>query len=381
MARAPASARFLRSRHLVSYWRGRRFFVHNYATGRKFIGAPSTAEQLDFCSTPRTSAQFAERFGISQRDSTRILATLVKSTLLESSAARKSPREIAMDKWSAWNPAAGFFHTATRHVRLADPFDASRILRAKARTDPPPPRVKRYPTAKALDLPRIDATSEFPNVLLARRTWRRFSKRPVTRESLAVLLGLTGGIHEWVRAKGQPDFALKTSPSGGALHPIELYVWARRVEGIAPGLYHYAGDRHQLELVKRHAQRVRVDRYIPTQFWYEGAAAIVFFSAVYERFQWKYANARAYRATLIEAGHQCQTFCLAATWLELAPFCTMAVDGPQVEADLRLDGISESIVYAAGVGSRPEDVRSGATPKGFPLIRTRSNRRVVKGRS
>jgi len=338
------------------------------------------AEQLDFFSTWRTVGEFAGRAGMSVRESRRTIGELVETTLLESSAMKRAPGEAAMDAWAAWNPAAGFFHTATRHVRLADAFDAGRILRAKARSDPPPPRLKRYAKTSTRALPRVDAPTEFPSVLLSRRTWRRFSKRPIALESLAALLGLTGGVQAWVRAKGQPDFALKTSPSGGALHPIELYVWARRVDGLAPGLYHYAGDRHVLELVKRQPRSAKVARYIPTQFWYEGAAAIVFFSAVYERYQWKYAHARAYRATLIEAGHQCQTFCLAATWLGLAPFCTMAVSGPDVEADLGLDGISESIIYAAGVGSRPADVASGATPKGFPRIRTRPNHRVVGSR-
>ena len=42
-------------------------------------------------------------------------------------------------------------------------------------------------------------------------------------------------------AKGR--LALKTSPSGGARHSLEAYVWVRRVEQVPPGLYHYrAGD-------------------------------------------------------------------------------------------------------------------------------------------
>ena len=78
----------------------------------------------------------------------------------------------------------------------------------------------------------------------------------------------------------------------------------------------------------------------------------MFFAALYERYQWKYADARAYRATLIEAGHQCQTFCLVATWLGLAPFCSMALDDSRIEQDLGIDGVSEIALYAAGVGAR-----------------------------
>jgi hypothetical protein len=39
---------------------------------------------------------------------------------------------------------------------------------------------------------------------------------------------------------------LKTSPSGGARHPIEAYVLVRRVTGIRPGVYHYSVKRHAL---------------------------------------------------------------------------------------------------------------------------------------
>ena len=151
----------------------------------------------------------------------------------------------------------------------------------------------------------------------------------------------TGGIHHWAKVGGQPDLPLKTSPSGGSRHPIEIYVWARRVAGLPAGLYHYACDRHQLELVRRQRSRVSAQRYLPTQFLNQSAPAIVFFSAVYERYQWKYGDPRAYRATLIEVGHQCQTFCLAATSLGLAPFCAMALADSEIESDLGLDGVSE----------------------------------------
>ena len=76
-------------------------------------------------------------------------------------------------------------------------------------------------------------------------------------------------------------------------------------------------------------------------------------TAVFPRTQWKYDIARAYRVVLAETGHLCQTFCLTATWLGLAPFCTMALADSKIERDLGIDGITESVIYAAGVGVRP----------------------------
>ena len=71
-------------------------------------------------------------------------------------------------------------------------------------------------------------------------------------------------------------------------------------------------------------------------------------TAVFARPQWKYPASRAYRVVLIDAGHLCQTFCLVATWLGLAPFCTMALADTKIEDDLKIDGVTESIIYTAG---------------------------------
>jgi SagB-type dehydrogenase family enzyme len=120
-----------------------------------------------------------------------------------------------------------------------------------------------------------------------------------------------------------------------------------------------------------------VQRYLPTQFYYEGAAALLFFTAMFDRYQWKYETARAYRAVFIEAGHQCQTFCLMATDLGLAPFCSMALADREIETDLRIDGVSEAAVYAAGVGVRPDNTVSPSRPAGYPPLPVRPNLKLL----
>jgi SagB-type dehydrogenase family enzyme len=147
---------------------------------------------------------------------------------------------------------------------------------------------------------------------------------------------------------------LKTSPSGGSRHPIEAYLVALRVKGLARGIYHYAAGAHRLELLRRGAAKSRIVRYLNGQDYFGNAAAVVLMTAVFARTQWKYPGSRAYRVVLIDAGHLCQTFCLAATWLGLAPFCTMALSDRAVEKDLGIDGVRESAIYAAGVGVPPE---------------------------
>jgi SagB-type dehydrogenase family enzyme len=216
-----------------------------------------------------------------------------------------------------------------------------------------PPPVKVYPRSRVLKLAKPAAKGEYADVLLGRRTWRHFSKAPVSKEQLATLLWLTWGVQRWGHVRGQGRIALKTSPSGGACHPGEVYVAVLNVSGVDPGFYHYAPDRHALERLAPVLRPRVISRYLPMQPWFRGAAALFLMTAVFAREQWRYPVARAYRAVLLDAGHLCQTFCLTATWLGLAPFCSMAFADSCIERDLNLDGVSESVIYVTGVGSRP----------------------------
>ncbi len=91
-------------------------------------------------------------------------------------------------------------------------------------------------------------------------------------------------------------------------------------------------------------------RWLPLQVGYEGAGVVVVLASVLARVAWRYRSARAYRVVLIEAGHLAQTFCLTATALGLAPFCTGALADSVIEGDLGLDGLDQPVMYAVGAG-------------------------------
>jgi SagB-type dehydrogenase family enzyme len=154
---------------------------------------------------------------------------------------------------------------------------------------------------------------------------------------------------------------LRTSPSAGARHPLEAYVVVRNVAGVDPGIYHYAPIEHDLVQLRKGADLV-IERHLPGQAWYGAASALVLITAIFARTEWKYPSPRAYRDVLLEAGHFCQTFCLVATALHLAPFCTAALADSVIERDLGIDGVTESVLYACGVGSRPPGVAWAPAP-------------------
>jgi SagB-type dehydrogenase family enzyme len=341
--------------------------IRNYALGTASPVKPVVAAVLDLCSEWQTVDALKDAV---HPDFSALLphlvTRLVDRSLLIRSDRPLDARERAMGALDQWGPEAGFFHTATKNVRFWSPQEAVRERR-KHNLTKPRPGLKRYPEATRIDLP-APRDNEFAQVAVARRTWRRFSKTPVTLEDLSTTLGLTAGVQQWVRL-GDREAPLKTSPSGGACHPIELYVVVRKVRDLGAGLYHYAADRHALERLRRGTSEQRIREYVPHSGYFARASAVVLMTAVFKRQLWRYSYSRAYRAALVEAGHVCQTFCLAATSLGLAPFSVMALADSIIERDLGIDGITESVLYAAGVGCPPAGTEWAPLPRGKLSVR------------
>ena len=357
-----SAVRYRRSAHVVCHWTGDGFVLVNFATRLQTVGSPLTAEVLDFFGDWQTIGALCahlSRYSPASLDAA--VRILEKCTLLERSDAPRAAERVH-EPWAPWNPAAGFFHFATKDVPFGrDHERAEREFRSHVETHPMPPAIAPRRGAWTA-LPEADRGGELRTVLEGRRTWRRFARRPLDLQSLGTLFDLTFRIKEWMTVEGQGRVPLKTSPSGGARHPLEAYVLSVNVRGLARGLYHYRPDRHGLERLTRTATPKQIEDYLPTQYWYRGASALVLITAVFERSRWRYDYPRGYRAVLIEAGHFCQTFLLTATWLGLAPFCSMALADSLIERDLGIDGINESVLYAAGVGTRPAGVARAQAP-------------------
>lgn len=349
-----------RAPFLISYWQGKQLFFENYLTRRKIAASLETAALLDFFSVwKREAAMFRHWPEYTPKSLAAAARRLVAETFLQKTE-RKIPqrnaRESLLAKWGEWNPAAGFFHFQTKDA-YGDRITPELVRRAEEllQGEGVPGPVKHYPQARAVRFAKETYGEEFPRVLQARRTWREFGKLPVAKETLGRLLHLSFGVQGWGSIPTGGRFALKTSPSGGGLHPLEAYLFVRNVRGIPRGVYHYDAVGHRLQEIRRGANSAEIQKFLAGQWWFRDAAFVVFLAAVFQRTQWKYDYARAYRAVLAEAGHLCQTFCLTSTWLGLAPFCTMAFGDTRIEALLKLDGISESVIYVMGGGTRPKE--------------------------
>jgi SagB-type dehydrogenase family enzyme len=349
--------RFRRASSIVSYWRDSKLIFENCQTRTLISADPIVTSVLDCFSHWQTPPQVCSRLSEFSPTSVRsVLRRLSRLGFLIREGSSQAREDASLqESWAPWWPAAALLHFSSKNLGwIADLKKSRLMLQSRARRQPAPPAIKRYPQALRIGLPAPNIQGEFPEVLLARRTWREFSQHLLELSELSTLLWLACGIQHWVKLPAPIGrVALKTSPSGGARHPLEAYVAAVRVRGLAPGLYHYSPDRHLLQLLREGCTARQCSGYLAGQWWYGAASAIMFMTAVFGRNQWKYPDSAAYRTVILDAGHVCQTFCLTATWLGLAPFCTVAMKDSKVECDLGVDGITESVIYAAGVGIKP----------------------------
>lgn len=350
-----------RARCLFLHWQDNKLFFYNFAKRVSVSANPLTCEVLDFFDGWRTSREAIAHFANYTPASVRAaLAQLVQHGLLlaKHSGDVRQDSEIAKE-WSAWLPE-GSFHFATKDAAYVDRSLWS-VDRVKS-TLPKAPQPGIFKTVKGTvktALPkRVFPDAEFIRVLLARKTHRQFSKQAVTLQAVSQLLSLVWGVAGYLHSPVFGKLLHKTSPSAGARHPGEVYLMALRVKGLRPGLYHYHPAHHYLEKLSTRATRNKAWLYCARATHARKAAALFLMTAVFRRTMWKYQLARAYRVVLLDAGHLCQTFCLVATWLGLAPFCTAALKDTLIEKDLGIDGIRESVLYVAGVGLPPTSVRA-----------------------
>jgi len=315
-------------------------------SARRTIGVPASAlvlECLDQLDEWSEVEALATRVSVPVAALDVLLEGLHAHDLIEGEGADVPGAELGTGPWAVWSPTAELFHRATRDIAVGRGTGA-----AVDAPRPAPTLAPRGASHLRLPAPHLGDTS-LRAALRDRRTHRRFGAGPIPIEALATLLGLTFGVQAWAAAEEGP-LALKTSPSGGARHSLEAYVWVRDVDGVPAALYHYRPGEHVLTRLDAGRVPAQVTEWLPIQHGYEGAAVLVALSSELARVAWRYRSARAYRVVLLEAGHLAQTFCLAATALGLAPFCTAALADAVIEHDLGLDAAAQPVMYMVGAG-------------------------------
>jgi SagB-type dehydrogenase family enzyme len=209
-----------------------------------------------------------------------------------------------------------------------------------------PDQYKAYAGAEQVTLPppgqhRGLSTEE---AIEQRRSVREFSGQPMALQELSRLLYYVGGINteRW-------GHKLRAAPSAGALYPIEIYPVIHRVEGLRPGLYHYAVQNHALDLLHTGDLRARITRDGLMQEFLGEANVVLVLTAIFQRLRWKYQE-RSYRYALLEAGHLAQNAYLAATSMGMGACAVGAFIDSGLNGLLGVDGTDEAAVYMLAIG-------------------------------
>jgi SagB-type dehydrogenase family enzyme len=192
-----------------------------------------------------------------------------------------------------------------------------------------------------LPAPRLQGPMSLEETLLRRRSVRDFTTDSLTLAEVSQLLWAAQGVTD---ARG-----LRTAPSAGALYPLEVYLVVGRVEGVAPGLYHYTPSGHRWLCLRKGALQAELSQAALGQRSIERAPAVMVIGAVYERTAGKYGRERSARYVPMEAGHAAQNVCLQAVSLGKATVVVGAFTDDKVKRILSLPDPVE-VLYLIPIG-------------------------------
>lgn len=208
---------------------------------------------------------------------------------------------------------------------------------------------KKYPDAVKVTLPRTSwqlNEARLQPLLQQRRSLRKYSAEPIRLLDLAFMLWASQGVTAQAGAH-----LLRTSPSAGALYPIETYVSIQNVEDIATGLYHFDPQGFQLEYIDKRFNAAHLASACLDQSFISSAAVSFIWSAVAGRSMSKYGE-RGLRYVFLDAAHICQNVLTSAEAISCGGCPVAAFYDQELAELLGLDGVAEFPVYAACVGKK-----------------------------
>ncbi len=188
--------------------------------------------------------------------------------------------------------------------------------------------------------PKLDGSMTVEEALLRRRSVREYQSGELSLAEISQLMWAAQGVTD---SRG-----LRTSPSAGALYPLEISLIVGDISGLANGVYRYQPKENALWFISESDQRASLARAAWRQDYIKDAAALLVISGVYQRTTKKYGQ-RGIRYVHMEAGHAAQNVFLQATALGLATVVIGAFDDESVKKILNFSD-QEQPLYLMPVG-------------------------------
>ena len=153
--------------------------------------------------------------------------------------------------------------------------------------------------------PEVDGNMSVESALADRRSRRDFLDRALSLEQVSQILWAAYGITSPMPDNPNLRGGLRTTPSAGALFPLEIYVIVGNVDGIEPGVYRYISMEHKIVQVVYGDVRDELFEAALSQSMVREAPISVFYSAVFEITTDVYGE-RGIMYVHMEIGHSAQ---------------------------------------------------------------------------
>jgi SagB-type dehydrogenase family enzyme len=250
------------------------------------------------------------------------------------------------DPAELFHEASKYYPGVTRAFLPITRFYGHPYLQALSRRSSLPPITGRITALPAAQIPNTG----FADLLAARRSARAFEPSTMTLGALATVLYCAYGVMP-PRGEGQAT-KYRAVPSGGAMYPLDVFVFARAVDGLPRAVYQYLPVDHALSEVSAFDDAPEWES-IFTQDDVVHCPALIIIAASFHRTRMKY-GLRGYRFALLEAGHVGQNIMLAATALDIGVRPVGGYYDSQVDGAIDADGVNQSSVYVITLGRSVE---------------------------
>lgn len=174
--------------------------------------------------------------------------------------------------------------------------------------------------------PAIIGTISVEEAMQNRRSIRSFSNIALSPAELSQLL--------WA-AQGMTEGSHRTTPSAGALYPLEIYVAIAKVKSISPGFYHYMPETNSLQYIGDGEIKLSIPHIAYNQDWIAQSAADIIIAAEYSRTEGKYGK-YAKKYVHMEVGHAGQNVYLQAYALGLGTTIVAGFDNDKMKDMLNI---------------------------------------------
>ncbi|RKT11324.1 SagB-type dehydrogenase family enzyme [Streptomyces sp. 1114.5] len=199
--------------------------------------------------------------------------------------------------------------------------------------------------------------ADLADAIATRRSARQFARGPLSLEQVATLLRYgnseTAEVLAPLDGGGEAVLRLRTAPSAGGLYPVELWVAALDVTGLARGVYRYLPHEDALELwAGADTLQPLLDSCVdlgPGGLTASASAVLLFVGSPWRSMR-KYGP-RGMRFLLHETGAISQNVHLTATALEVGSLDYSGYFDDETHRALGVDGVFRAVVHLVLLGA------------------------------